>query len=81
MSLYEDPTIARLIGLVLKVLEKGPASTAQLHRSIVTELDNVPALSQSQSLRLLHEMERSGSVRSSGASQTHLVWELAPRSK
>jgi DNA-binding PadR family transcriptional regulator len=81
MSLYEDPTIARLVGLVLKVLEKGPASTAQLHRAIVTEFDNVPALSQSQILRLLHEMERSGSVRSSEASQTHLVWELAPRSK
>ena len=77
MSLFEDPTIARVTTLILKVLEKGSASTAQLHRTIVTELDNVPAFSQSQILRLLQEMERSGSVRGSvPASRTYLVWEL-----
>ena len=43
MSLFEDPTIARVTALILKALEKGPASTAQLHRAIVTELDIVPA--------------------------------------
>jgi len=82
MSLFEDPTIARVTALILKVLEKGPASTAQLHRAIVTELDIVPAFSQPQILRLLQEMERSGSVRGSVASsQAYLVWELAGRGK
>jgi hypothetical protein len=75
-----DCGVANPSALLPKVLEKGPASTAQLHRAIVTELDIVLAFSQSQILRLLQEMERSGSVHGSVASsQAYLVWELAER--
>jgi hypothetical protein len=80
MSLFEDPTIARVTAVIRRVLKKGPASTTQLCRAIATELaldKKVSSFSQPQVLRLLQEMERSGSVRSSvDSSRAHLVWEL-----
>ena len=83
MGLFEDPTIARVTALIRRVLKKGPASTTQLYRAIATEfaLDKkVLSFSQAQVLRLLQEMERSGSVRSS-VDSAYLVWELAKSDK
>ena len=93
MSLYEDPTIARVMARILKVLDKGPASTAQLHQATVTELDNVPAFSQSQILRLLHELARFAEPSNSRVTDNYvelkrtdgsttvlrIVWQMLPR--
>ena len=80
-GLFADPTIARITVLIRKVLKNGPASTAQLYRAMVTEFAHdkkVSSFSQAQILRLLQEMERSGSVRGSvDSGQENLVWELA----
>ena len=84
MSLFEDPTIARVTALIRRVLKKGPASTTQLYRATVTESAHdkkVSSFSQPQILRLLQEMERSGSVRGSVESRAYLVWELAKPDK
>ena len=52
MSLFEDPTIARVTALILKVLEKGPASTAQLW-----DCENAGTISRRWRVRVLSAVQ------------------------